>query len=39
MRVDYDLLERQLNEEVNKILVLIKEDYYDNMSGIKKKGG
>ena len=37
MRVDYDLLERQLNEEVNKILVLIKEDYYDNMSDTKKE--
>lgn len=30
-------MEEQLNEEVNKILVLVKEDYYDNMSNEKKK--
>lgn len=37
MSTDYALIERKLNEEVNKILVLIKEDYYDNMSDTKKE--
>lgn len=35
--INYNLLEEQLNEEVKKILALIKKDYYDNMSDIKKK--
>ena len=33
---DYILLENQLNEEVKKILILIKEDYYDTLSTEKK---
>ena len=34
---EYELLENQLNEEVKKILLLIKQDYYDTFSNKKKK--
>lgn len=34
---EYELLENQLNEEVKKILQLIKQDYYDTFSDKKKE--
>ena len=34
---EYELLEKELNEEVKKILLLIKQDYYDTFSNNKKK--
>lgn len=34
---EYELLEKELNEEVKKILLLIKQDYYDTFSNKKKE--
>lgn len=34
---EYELLEKQLNEDVKKILLLIKQDYYDTFSDKKKE--
>ena len=34
---EYELLEKQLNEDVKKILLLIKQDFYDTFSDKKKE--
>ena len=34
---NYDLVEKQLDDEAKRILMLIKEDYYSSMSKAKRK--